>query len=156
VTARIYTDLSYFTSDPIIGRDAARVFNYITGYAEPSDIEKMAISPLTLRKRIIEHIQGEAGYAPPWQAGGDLDEDEFAGRSRYHRCAVRGLDGRRIGGSRGARYLLSAARDSRIIGKHSRQIDHRAFSRARPNLLLRHGTWSAQRKKRLCISRPPT
>jgi polyphosphate kinase len=63
VTARIYTDLSYFTSDPIIGRDAARVFNYITGYAEPSDIEKMAISPLTLRKRMIEHIQGEAGHA---------------------------------------------------------------------------------------------
>jgi polyphosphate kinase len=63
VTARIYTDLSYFTSDPTIGRDAARVFNYITGYAEPSDIEKMAISPLTLRKRMIEHIHGEAGHA---------------------------------------------------------------------------------------------
>src|SRR5580692_6388770 len=63
VTARIYTDLSYFTSDPIIGRDAARVFNYITGYAEPSDIEKMAISPLTLRKRMLEHIRGETGYA---------------------------------------------------------------------------------------------
>src|ERR1700734_2337964 len=63
VTARIYTDLSYFTSDPIIGRDAARVFNYITGYAEPSDIEKMAVSPLTLRKRMIENIRGETNFA---------------------------------------------------------------------------------------------
>ncbi len=63
VTARIYTDLSYFTSDTIIGRDAARVFNYITGYAEPSDIEKMAISPLTLRGRMLEHIRGEANFA---------------------------------------------------------------------------------------------
>jgi polyphosphate kinase len=69
VTARIYTDLSYFTSDPIIGRDVARVFNYITGYAEPSDIEKMAVSPLTLRKQMIDHIKREAEYARSGKPG---------------------------------------------------------------------------------------
>src|SRR5258708_14920413 len=47
----------------MVGGEAAGVFNYITGYAEPSDIEKMAVSPLTLRKRMLEHIHGETNHA---------------------------------------------------------------------------------------------
>ncbi len=63
ITARIYTDLSLFTIDPRLGRDATKVFNFIGGYARPDGLENLAISPLTLKARLLELIAAEADHA---------------------------------------------------------------------------------------------
>jgi polyphosphate kinase len=62
-TARIYTDLSLFSADAALGRDTAQLFNYITGYAEPNALEKIAVSPVTMHERLIESIVAEVGHA---------------------------------------------------------------------------------------------
>ena len=63
ITARIYTDLSFFTCDAKLGRDATKVFNYLSGYAPPVELSNLAISPTTLKPRLLEMIAAEAEHA---------------------------------------------------------------------------------------------
>ncbi|WOI54653.1 RNA degradosome polyphosphate kinase [Parvularcula sp. LCG005] len=66
-TAKIYTDLSLFTTDPAIGRDVSRIFNYVTGYAQPQSFERLRIAPINLRETLIENIEREIEFAKAGQ-----------------------------------------------------------------------------------------
>jgi polyphosphate kinase len=70
VTARIYTDLSYFTANSQLGRDAAKLFNYITGYLEPRNLKQLVISPAQLRAELIKLIDAEIASAKSGKPSG--------------------------------------------------------------------------------------
>ncbi|EAQ02768.1 polyphosphate kinase [Pseudooceanicola batsensis HTCC2597] len=63
ITARIYTDLSFFTCDPALGRDATKVFNYLSGYAQPETLENLKISPHRMKDFLLEQFEAEAEHA---------------------------------------------------------------------------------------------
>jgi polyphosphate kinase len=75
-TAKVYTDLSFFTCDPALCQDAARLFNFMTGYARPASLEKIAVAPINLRTRLVELIEAEianAGAGKPAQIWAKLN-----------------------------------------------------------------------------------
>jgi polyphosphate kinase len=63
ITARIYTDLSFFTCDAALGRDATKVFNYLSGYAQPEHLENLSIAPISLKSSLLDSIAREADFA---------------------------------------------------------------------------------------------
>ena len=63
VTAKVYTDLSFFTADPRLGRDAGQIFNFVTGYVEPHGLEMLSMSPLGMREHIAAMIDAEIAFA---------------------------------------------------------------------------------------------
>lgn len=69
VTARIYTDISFFTCDPSLCRDAAKTFNYMTGYAQPDVLEKLSIAPIDLRETLMRLIDDEMEHARAGRKG---------------------------------------------------------------------------------------
>ena len=69
VTARIYTDLSFFTADPSLTRDAQKLFNYMTGYARPETMEALAFAPLTIRPALLGLIEREIAFARDGKTG---------------------------------------------------------------------------------------
>jgi polyphosphate kinase len=69
ITAKIYTDLSFFTCDPALVRDAARLFNFISSYARPEELERISLSPMNLKSRLLEHIDAEISHSQAGRVG---------------------------------------------------------------------------------------
>ncbi len=129
-TAKVYTDLSYFTADPAVGRDVSKIFNYVTTYSRPNDLERMYISPHGIKARIIEEIHKRNCPPQGGPPGRYLDEAQRACGYRCDRCALRGEPLRRAGRSRHPRHMLPQARNTGLIGKHPRQKHRRTVLRA--------------------------
>jgi polyphosphate kinase len=70
VTARFYTDLSLFTTEPAFGRDSARLFNFVTGYAQPENLEMLSFSPITMKRDLLRLIAQEAANAQAGEPAG--------------------------------------------------------------------------------------
>ena len=138
ITARIYTDLSYFTADPRVGRDAAAVFNYITGYVEPRKLETRVTGEA---KRDDRRRNRPCPRRTPRH---DRGKDELAGRSGDHREALRRQQCRSEDRTDRAGHMLSSPRCAGHVGKYPGKVRGRAFSRTQPHRRIRQRQGTAE------------
>ena len=144
----------FFTCDPALGRDAARLFNYVTGYARPEGLEKLAIAPLTLRAAGCSSMIDRGDRLRPRRAGrrriwvklNSLVDPEVID-ALYAREPGRGAD--RPGGPR---HLLPAARRAGPVGEHPGQEHRRPLPRARRIVCFGNGHGLPSPEARVFIS----
>ena len=146
VTAKLYADLSYFTADEALGRDAAKLFNYMTGYATPEKMEKLLYSPVTLGARILELIEEEMEHARAgrpaviWAKMNSLVDGR--GDRRPLRRQPRGGRDRAFRSG----HMLPSSRGPRAFGEHKGQEHGGALSRARKDSVFRGGGGTSLRR----------
>ncbi len=135
-TARLYTDLSFFTADEQIGADVTDLFNYVTGYSAKTDFHKLLVAPINLRAKLEALIRREIDHASKGKDARLIFKVNALEDPGIIKLLYEASQAGRACRSSGARHLLPAARGSGSERKHPRHQRRRPVSGAQPDLLF--------------------
>ena len=147
--ARLYTDYSLLTSDPVLCEDVHKLFSQLTGMGKVLQMKKLLHAPFTLKKSLLDLIARETAHAEAGKTGADHHQGQRADRAEGDPRAVQGQHRRREDRPDRARHVLPASGRAGRVGEHPRALGDRALPRAQPGLLVRQrrrrrsSTWPA-------------